>query len=160
PDFGTLDDLHLLIEEAGKRGIAVILDVVPSHTSDEHPWFQDARRSRTSRFRDYYVWRGGRSKDEPPTNWRNYVGGPAWTLDPHPDEYYLHNSSSHQPQLNWWNPEVAAEFDRIFRFWFERGVAGMRIDPLQPLIFDRDLRDTPPATADDTDKEVSVRQRF
>ena len=160
PDFGTIDDLDLLIAEAGRRGIALVLDIVPSHTSDEHPWFQDARRSRTSRFRDYYVWRPGRSKRDPPTNWRNYVGGSAWTLDPRTDEYYLHNFSPHQPQLNWWNPEVATEFDRIYRFWFDRGVAGVRIDALQTLIFDRDFRDNPPPTAEDTDKELDVRQRF
>jgi alpha-glucosidase len=160
PDFGTLDDLDFLISEARQRGIAVILDVVPSHTSDEHPWFEDARRSPTSRFRDYYVWRRGRSQSEPPTNWRNYFGGLAWTLDERTGEYYLHNFSAHQPQLNWWNPDVAAEFERIYRFWFDRGVAGFRIDALQTLLYDREFRDNPGATAEDTDKERVLQQRF
>lgn len=160
PDFGTLGDLDVLISEARRRGIAVILDVVPSHTSDEHPWFEEARRSRTARFRDYYVWRPGRSRNEPPTNWRNYFGGSAWTLDERTGEYYLHNFFAHQPQLNWWNPHVAAEFERIYRFWFDRGVAGFRIDALQALLYDREFRENPAATAEDTDKERGLQQRL
>lgn len=160
PDFGTLDDLDCLVSEARRRGIAVILDIVPSHTSDEHPWFEHARGSRASRFRDYYVWRRGRSASAPPTNWRNYFGGLAWTLDESTGEYYLHNFSPHQPQLNWWNPDVVAEFERIYRFWFDRGVAGVRIDALQTLFYDREFRDNPGATAEDTDKEREVQQRF
>jgi alpha-glucosidase len=160
PDFGSLEDLDLLVAEARTHGVGVILDIVPSHTSDEHPWFEEARRSRTSRFRDYYVWRPGRSGGEPPTNWRNYFGGLAWTLDERTDEYYLHNFSAHQPQLNWWNPEVAAEFDRVYRFWFDRGVAGVRIDALQTLLYDRGFRDNPAAGAEDTEKEREYRQRF
>ena len=133
---------------------------MPSHTSDEHPWFEDARRSRTSRFRNYYVWRPGRSRTEPPTNWRNYFGGSAWTFDERTGQYYLHNFFAHQPQLNWWNPHVAAEFERIYRFWFDRGVAGFRIDALQALFYDREFRDNPAATAEDTDKERGLQQRL
>src|ERR1700735_4946646 len=90
PDFGDLGDLDLLIEEAGKRGIGIVLDIVPAHTSDEHPWFEKARSSRTSRYRDYYVWHRGRSGAGPPNNWLSYVGGPAWTIDERSGEYYLH----------------------------------------------------------------------
>lgn len=160
PDFGTLDDLDMLVAEARRRGIGVILDLVPCHTSDQHPWFEESRRSTTSRFRDYYVWRQGRAGNVAPTNWRSYFGGSAWTLDERTGEYYLHNFSPHQPQLNWWNPDVAAEFDRIYRFWFDRGVAGFRIDALQALFYDRALRDNPPATAGDTVKERELGQRF
>jgi alpha-glucosidase len=160
PDFGTLDDLDMLVAEARRRGIGVILDLVPCHTSDKHPWFEEARRSPASRFRDYYVWRPGRSGNKAPTNWRSYFGGSAWTLDEHTGEYYLHNFSTHQPQLNWWNPEVVAEFDRIYRFWFDRGVAGFRIDALQTLFYDNALRDNPAATVNDTVKERELQQRF
>ncbi len=160
PDFGTLDDLDLLVAEAARRNIRIVLDIVTSHTSDEHPWFEEARRSRHSRFRDHYVWGRGRSDGSAPTNWLSYFGGSAWTLDERSGEYYLHNFSRHQPQLNWWNVQVTAEFDRIFRFWFDRGVAGMRIDALQALLYDRDLRDNPPAEARDSRKERALGQRF
>jgi alpha-glucosidase len=160
PEFGTLDDLDVLIAEARRRRIAIVLDVVPSHTSDEHPWFRESRQSRSSRLRDYYVWRRGRSNGEPPTNWCNYVGEVAWMLDERTNEYYLHNFTMHQPQLNWWNSEVVAEFDRVFRFWFERGVAGFRIDALQTLFFDTKLRDNPMAGTADTEKERALGQSF
>jgi alpha-glucosidase len=160
PQLGDLDDLDRLIAEAGKRGIHVILDVVPAHTSDEHPWFEEARGSRTSWYRDYYVWSPWRRGGRPPTNWASYFGGPAWTLDERTGEYYLHNFSVHQPQLNWWNPEVQAEFDRIFRFWFDRGIGGVRLDAVQALVYDRELRDNPPATQRDTQKEQALGQHF
>jgi alpha-glucosidase len=160
PQLGDLDDLDCLVAEARKRGINVILDLVPAHTSDEHPWFEEARSSRTSRYREYYVWSRGRRGGRPPTNWISYFGGPAWTFDERSGEYYLHNFSVHQPQLNWWNPEVRAEFDRIFRFWFDRGIAGMRLDSVQALIHDPKLRDNPAATERDTEKEQALGQHF
>jgi alpha-glucosidase len=160
PDFGDLDDVDLLISEARRRGIAVILDIVPSHTSNEHEWFVDARRSRTSRHRDYYVWAPGTADGAPPNNWLSYFGGPAWTRDDATGDYYMHNFSPYQPQLNWWNPDVAAEFDRVFRWWFDRGVGGMRIDALQALVHDRLLRDNPPATRTGTSTEQKLGQQF
>jgi alpha-glucosidase len=160
PAFGDLDDFDHLIVEARKRRINVILDIAAAHTSDEHPWFQDASSSRTSRYRDYYVWSPSRHGGRLPTNWISYFGGPAWTFDERSGEYYLHNFSSHQPQLNWWNPEVRSEFDRIFRFWFDRGVAGVRLDAVQALLYDRKLRDNPAATERDTRKEQALGQRF
>jgi alpha-glucosidase len=160
PDFGTLDDVDHLVVEAQKRGIRVLLDLVPSHTSDQHPWFEDARRSRTSRFRDYYVWRPRSSTTGVPNNWQSYFGGSAWTFDEATDEYYLHNFLPRQPQLNWWNRDVSAEFDRIFSFWFDRGVAGFRLDALQALLYDPAYRDNPPAAREDTAIERDLRQRF
>jgi alpha-glucosidase len=137
PDLGTLDDLDRLVAAAGERGIRVLLDIVPNHTSIEHPWF----RGRP----DFYVW-----ADEVPNNWRAaFGGGSAWTLDEQTGRYYLHNFAPGQPDLDWWNPEVRAEFERILRFWFDRGVAGFRIDVAHSLVHDRELRDDPPATADD-----------
>jgi alpha-glucosidase len=148
PDLGTMDDLTALIGEAGRRAIRVILDLVPNHTSIEHPWFVDARSSRTSRHRDWYVWADPEPDGSPPNNWVSSFGGPAWTLDPTTQQYYLHNFLTQQPDLNWWNDEVRDEFDAIFRFWFERDIAGFRIDVAHMIVKDRELRDNPPL--DDT----------
>src|ERR671925_1873520 len=132
PELGTLDDLDRLVPEAGGRGIRGLLDLVPNHTSIEHPWFRERP--------DFYVW-----ADEVPNNWRAaFGGGSAWTLDPERGRYYLHNFAREQPDLDWWNPEVRAEFERILHFWLARGVAGFRIDVAHGLIKDRELRDDPP----------------
>jgi alpha-glucosidase len=131
PELGTLEDVDRLVAEAAGRGIHVLLDLVPNHTSDRHPWFRERP--------DLYVW-----SDRIPNNWRSIFGdGPAWTLDPERGRYYLHNFAPEQPDLDWWNPEVRDEFDRILRFWFNRGVAGFRIDVAHALISDQKLRDDP-----------------
>ena len=131
PDLGTLADLDRLVAQAEARGIRILLDLVPNHTSDQHPWFRERP--------DFYVW-----ADEIPNNWESIFGSaPAWTLDPERGRYYLHNFAPQQPDLNWWNPEVGAEFERILRFWFDRGVAGFRIDVAQAIVKDRELRDDP-----------------
>lgn len=131
PDLGTLDDLDRLIAEASRRGVHVLLDLVPNHSSNRHPWFRERA--------DFYVW-----ADEIPNNWESiFGGGPAWTFDEERGRYYLHNFAPEQPDLNWWNPEVAPEFERILRFWFDRGVAGFRIDVAHAIFKDRELRDEP-----------------
>jgi alpha-glucosidase len=137
------------VDEAGRRGIRVLLDLVPNHTSEHHPWFVDARSDRAAGHRAYYVWADPRPDGGPPNNWVSSFGGPAWTLDPGTGQYYLHNHLESQPDLNWWDPAVRAEFDRIMEFWFDRGVAGFRIDVCNVVIKDALLRDNPPATADD-----------
>jgi alpha-glucosidase len=139
-DLGTLLDLDRLVSEASAREIRVLLDLVPNHTSDQHPWFQERP--------EFYVW-----ADEVPNNWRSVFGGSAWTLDPSRGRYYLHNFAREQPDLDWWNPDVRAEFDRILRFWFDRGIAGFRIDVCHALIKDRELRDDPVVTESDVDTE-------
>jgi alpha-glucosidase len=143
PDLGTLADMDKLIAEAADRGIAVLLDLVPNHTSDAHPWFIDARSARDSAHRDYYVWAdpvgGG-----PPNNWVDAIGDSAWTLDAASGQYYLHNFLPGQPDLNWWEPRVHEEFREIMRFWFARGVAGFRIDVAHGLYKDAQLRNNPP----------------
>jgi len=134
PDFGTLDDVDRLVAEAARRGIRVMLDPVPNHTSDRHPWFRERP--------DFYVWH-----DEIPNNCSAiFGGGSAWELDEVHGNYYLHNFAPEQPDLDWWNPKVRAEFERILRFWFDRGVAGFRIDVCHALIHDRELRDDPPGS--------------
>lgn len=149
PSFGDLGDVDGLVREATKRDIKVVLDIVPNHTSDQHPWFVDARSSKTARHRDWYVWADPKPGGGPPNNWLSAFGGPAWTLDQRTGQCYLHNFLPEQPDLNWWNPEVREAFDEIYRFWFDRGVAGFRIDVAHGIVKDRELRDNPLASRDD-----------
>jgi alpha-glucosidase len=150
PQLGTLADLDELLARARERGIHVLLDLVPNHTSDEHPWFRERR--------DFYVWREGRDGG-PPNNWSSLFGGPAWTHDEATGRWYLHNFDAKQPDLDWWNEDVRAEFDDILRFWFERGVAGLRIDVAHGIVKDRELRDNPAATSDDLEHFRRLGQR-
>ncbi len=143
PSYGALDDVDTLVAEAGQRGIRVLLDLVPNHTSDRHPWFIESRSSRSARHRNWYVWA------DQPNNWVSSFGGPAWTLDEATGQYYLHNFTPEQPDLNWWNDEVRDAFDAILRFWFGRGIAGFRIDVCHGIVKDALLRDNPPATKND-----------
>ena len=149
PSFGTIDDLDALVREADRRGIRILMDLVPNHTSDQHPWFVDALRGRDSAHRDYYVWADPKPDDSLPNNWSSIFGGPAWQYDEASGQYFLHNFEAAQPDLNWWNEEVRREFDDIVRFWWDRGVAGFRIDVCNMMIKDKLLRDNPPATEDD-----------
>ena len=159
PDFGDLDVLDRLVARAGERGIRVILDLVPNHTSDSHPWFLDARSSRTARHRDWYVWADARPDGGPPNNWVSVFGGSAWTWDEPTQQYYLHNFLAEQPDLNWWNDEVRDAFDDIMRFWFDRGISGFRIDVAHGIVKDIELRDNPSATADDDELARALGQR-
>jgi alpha-glucosidase len=149
PDLGTLADLDELIAQAGRRGLRVLLDLVPNHTSDRHAWFQDALSGPDAQYRDFYVWADPKPDGSPPTNWLSNFGGPAWTLDEASGQYYLHNFLPEQPDLNWWNEDVREAFDDVLRFWYDRGVAGFRIDVCHAIIKDRELRDDPAVTEDD-----------
>jgi alpha-glucosidase len=150
PELGTLADLDRLIAEAGRRGIRVLLDLVPNHTSDRHPWFLDARAARGAERRDWYVWADPGAGGGPPNDWASVFSGPAWTLDRPTGQYYLHQFLPEQPDLNWWNDDVRDAFDAILRFWFERGVAGFRIDVAHSVVKDPELRslDTHPGVHD------------
>ena len=160
PELGDLETLDRLIGEAGSRGIRVILDLVPNHTSDLHPWFADARSSRDAAHRDRYVWRDPRPDGSPPNNWLSVFGGPAWELDRRTGQYYLHNFLVEQPDLDWWDEGVRREFEGILRFWFDRGIAGFRIDVANALIKDRALRDNDAATDEDPEEVRRRGQRF
>ncbi len=149
PIFGDLRTVDELIREADRRKISVVLDIVPNHTSDRHPWFVDSRASKQATHRDWYVWADPRPDGSPPNNWLSVFGGPAWTLDRHTGQYYLHQFLAEQPDLNWWHPGVREAFDDIYRFWYDRGVAGFRIDVAHSIVKDKALRDNPVATADD-----------
>ena len=159
PDLGTDADVDILIAEADRRGIRIVVDFVPNHSSDRHPWFVDSRSSRTARRRDWYVWADPKPDGSPPNNWVSSFGGPAWTYDEPTGQYYMHNHLSSQPDFNWWNEEVRAEFDAILRFWFDRGVAGFRIDVCNIIVKDALLRDNPVATAADSAEAQLFGQR-
>src|SRR5918999_1396821 len=150
PELGDLDGFEQLVKDAGARDIRIILDLVPNHTSDRHPWFVDALSGRDAAHRDWYVWADPKPDGSPPNNWISVFGGePAWELDEASGQYYLHNFLRHQPDLNWWNQGVRDTFDDILRFWFDRGVAGFRIDVCHAIIKDRELRDDPAVTPGD-----------
>ena len=149
PDFGSLDDLGTLVAEAGRRGIRILLDLVPNHTSDQHPWFVDARHGRHAVHRDWYVWADPAPGGGPSNNWVSVFGGSAWEFDQASGQYFLHNFEREQPDLNWWNDDVRDAFDDIVRYWWDRGIAGFRIDVCNMMIKDAELRDNPPATGDD-----------
>ena len=163
PDLGTLEDLDALVAAAGARGIRVLLDLVPNHTSDRHAWFVDALGGRDAAHRDYYVWADPAPDGGPPNNWLSNFGGPAWTLDGPSGQYYLHNFLPSQPDLNWWNEDVRVAFDDVLRFWYDRGVAGFRIDVCHAIVKDRELRDDPavtPADHPEIQKRGGVKQVF
>lgn len=143
PTFGTLDIFDKLVAEAHARNIRVVLDWVPNHTSDQHPWFVESRRSRTNDKRDWYVWRDPDAHGAPPNNWMSAFpsAGSAWTLDSSTGQYYLHSYSVNQPDLNWDNVDVQVAMLDTLRFWFDRGVDGFRIDVVHRLGKDPDLGD-------------------
>jgi len=176
PLFGTMEDFDALLAAAHARGLRVILDFVPNHTSDEHPWFVESRSSRTNgpgnTKRDWYLWRdaapaGGESaasaggaewkpaRERFPNHWMSQFGGPAWTWDERREQFYLHSFLKEQPDLNWRNPEVRAAIYAAMRFWLERGVDGFRMDVMWLLIKDKEFRDNPKnATHDDDGTRV------
>lgn len=143
PVFGDLETFDRLLEEAHRRGLKVVLDYVPNHTSDEHPWFVESRSSRSSPRRHWYIWRDPAPDGGPPNNWTSAFGGPAWTLDRSTGQYYLHQFDVKQPELNWRTPEVRAAMYDAMRFWLDRGVDGFRVDVLWLLIKDDQFRDNP-----------------
>ncbi|MBB5234140.1 glycoside hydrolase family 13 protein [Deinococcus budaensis] len=143
PEFGTMRDFDDLLADVHARGMKLIMDLVVNHTSDEHPWFQAARSSRDSLFRDYYIWRPGRHGG-PPNNWASHFGGSAWTYDETTDEYYLHLFSTRQPDLNWENPRVREDIYAMMRFWLEKGVDGWRMDTINMLSKPPELPDAAP----------------
>ena len=145
PVFGTLEDLDGLIAETHARGLRLLLDFVPNHSSSDHPWFVESRSSRTNPKADWYVWRDPGPDGGPPNNWLAMFGGEsAWEWVPERGQYYLHSFLAEQPDLDWTNPEVRAAMHDVLRFWFRRGIDGFRIDVLNLIAKDPELRDDPP----------------
>ncbi|MGP0091553.1 MAG: alpha-amylase family glycosyl hydrolase [Xanthobacteraceae bacterium] len=143
PLFGTLADFDALLASAHAGRLKLLLDLVPNHTSEQHPWFQESRSSRTNRKRDWYIWRDPAPGGGPPNNWLSEFGGSAWHLDPATGQYYYHAFLKEQPDLNWRNPDVAAAIHDVMRFWLGRGVDGFRVDVIWQMIKDDQFRDNP-----------------
>ncbi len=133
PDYGTLDDMKALIKEAGEMGIRIVMDLVVNHTSDQHKYFQDARKSKDSPYRDFYIWRKGNPDGTPPNGLRSFWGGSAWEYTEETGEYYLHFFSKGQPDLNWENPQVRENVYKMMNFWIGLGVAGFRMDVIDMI---------------------------
>lgn len=150
PMFGTLADFDRLVQRAHELGLKVMIDQVLSHTSDQHPWFVESRRSRDNPRADWYVWADPKPDGTPPNNWLSVFGGSAWQWDPRRRQYYLHNFLASQPDLNFHHPAVQQQVLEDIRFWLERGVDGFRFDACNFHFHDRHLRDNPPATQRDT----------
>jgi alpha-glucosidase len=144
PLFGTMADFDALLAGVHARGLKLILDFVPNHSSNQHPWFLESRSSRTNPKRDWYLWRDPAPDGGPPNNWVSNFGGPAWTFDPATGQYYCHSFLPQQPDLNWHNPAVRAAIYGAMRFWLDKGVDGFRMDVLWLLIKDDQFRDNPP----------------
>lgn len=144
PIFGTLGDLDELLKRAHDLGLRVILDFVPSHTSNQHPWFIESRSSRASAKHGWYIWRDPGPSGGLPNNWLSNFGGPAWSWDEQVSRYYMHSFLREQPDLNWRNPEVRDAMLDVLRFWLDRGVDGFRVDAIVALMKDAQFRDDPP----------------
>ncbi len=143
PMYGTLTDFDHMVAEGKKSAVRVILDFVPNHTSDQHPWFLDSKSSRTSAHREWYIWRDGKAEGKVPNNWISLFGGSAWKLDPTTNQYYYHFFYAQQPDLNWRNPAVEKEMLDTTRWWYQHGVAGFRLDAVDTLFEDPELKDNP-----------------
>jgi alpha-glucosidase len=143
PLFGSMEDFQALIEQAHSKQLKVILDLVPNHTSDEHPWFIESKSSRDNPKRDWYIWKDAKEDGSPPNNWLSVFGGSAWEWDDTTNQFYYHAFLKQQPDLNWRNPEVKKAMLNVMRFWLDRGVDGFRVDVMWHMIKDDKLRDNP-----------------
>jgi alpha-glucosidase len=145
PKFGTLSDFDRLLNEAHKLHLHIILDLVLNHTSDQNPWFQQSKSSRTNPYRDWYIWRDSpKGKKQPPNNWKSVFGGPGWEYDEKTKQSYFHMFVKEQPDLNWRNPDVYKKMLEVFKFWLERGVDGFRLDVFNEYYKDDQFRNNPP----------------
>jgi alpha-glucosidase len=144
PLFGTLEEFDALLADVHARGMRLLLDYVPNHTSDRHPWFIDSRSARSSPRRHWYIWRDPAPGGGPPNNWRSNFGGGAWEWDEKTGQYYYHAFLKEQPDLNWRHSEVQRAMLDVLRFWLDRGVDGFRVDVMHHLVKDIEFRDNPP----------------
>lgn len=144
PLFGTMDDFDALLQEVHRRSMKLILDLVPNHTSDQHPWFLESRSSKDNPKRDWYIWEDARPDGSEPNNWLSVFGGSGWEWDEETEQFYYHAFLKEQPDLNWRNPEVQKAMFDVMRFWLDKGVDGFRVDVMWHMIKDKQLRDNPP----------------
>lgn len=155
PMFGSMQDFDRLLSESHRRGLKIILDWVPNHTSDIHPWFIEARQSRDNPRRNWYIWKDARPDGSPPNNWESFFAGSAWEWDAATGQYYLHQFMEQQPDLNWRNPDVRQAMYATLRFWLDKGVDGFRMDVIPHLMKHPEFPDNPmhPNTKDRMDQE-------
>ncbi len=135
--FGSMEDMEELIAEADKRGIGIMMDLVINHSSDQHQWFKESRKSRNNSKRDYYIWKDPKEDGGPTTNWRSIFGGSAWTYDEKTEQYYLHTFAAEQPDLNWENKELRQELYQMVNWWLDKGLAGFRVDAISYIKKDK-----------------------
>lgn len=150
-EFGTMEDFDLMLKEIHLRGMKLMMDLVLNHTSHEHPWFQESRKSKDNPKRDFYIWRKGKNGG-PPNNWESYFSGSVWEYDEATDEYYLHLYSKYQPDLNWEHPEVVAKLHDMVEWWLKKGVDGFRFDAIAHIVKQHGLPD-----ADNPHQTTTVR---
>ena len=155
PMFGTLSDFDALIEKAHKLGLRVMIDLVLSHTSDQHPWFKESRANRDNAKEDWYVWADAKPDGSPPNNWLSIFGGSAWEWDTSRMQYYLHNFLREQPDLNFHNMDVQDAVLDVARFWLKRGVDGFRLDTVNFYVHDQELRDNPALSNEEKNSAIA-----
>jgi alpha-glucosidase len=155
PMFGTLDDFDILLKEAHSLGLKILIDLVLSHTSEEHPWFRESSSSATNPKSDWYVWADAKPDGTPPNNWLSIFGGSAWEWNAERMQYYLHNFLTAQPDLNMHNKEVQQEMLDIIRYWLDRGVDGFRLDTINFYFHDTELRDNPALPVEDRNDTIA-----
>lgn len=160
PLFGANEDFAILLREAHARELKVIIDMVLSHTSSEHPWFLESRSSRDNARGDWYVWADPKEDGTPPNNWQSCFSGPAWTFDTRRGQYYLHNFLPEQPDLNFHNPEVQDALLKMCRFWLDLGVDGFRLDTVNFYYHDTDLNNNPPRSFDTVSTGVQFEKTY
>ena len=141
--FGSMDDFDELLRQAHRRGLKIVLDLVPNHTSHEHPWFRESRSSKDYPKRDWYIWKDAREDGSEPNNWLSVFGGSAWEWDETTGQYYYHAFLKEQPDLNWRNPEMQQAMRDVMRFWLNKGVDGFRVDVMWHMVKDAQFRDNP-----------------
>ncbi len=140
-EFGTMEDFNEMLKEAHERGIRIVMDLVVNHTSDEHKWFMESRKSKENAYRDYYIWREGKEDGTPPNNWGACFGGSAWEYDEETEMYYLHMFSKKQPDLNWENPKVRQEVFDMMTWWCDKGIDGFRMDVISMISKTKEMPD-------------------
>lgn len=143
PEFGTMADFDELLKQAHRRGIRIVMDLVVNHSSDQHPWFVESRKSKDNPYRDYYIWREPKADGSTPNNWGSCFGGSAWQLDPETNMYYLHLFAPQQPDLNWKNPKLRDDVYRMMTWWCDKGVDGFRMDQISAISKTDDMLDGP-----------------
>ena len=160
PMYGTLKDFERMEATGKKDNVSIVLDLVVNHTSDKHKWFLESEKSKTNPYRDWYIWRDGKSPNQPPNNWTSIFGGSAWQWSGKTSQYYYHFFYPQQPDLNWRNPKVKDAMFDVTRFWYKRGVVGFRLDAVDTLFEDPNLRDNPVLPGKDAYGEPNQEHKY